>query len=157
MKKQLLVGLLIALFGVSIGTAIAPEAWAEPEPHNLGDSGVYAYFPLVPSGFQVFDSILYLTGFGFSAVQLEVDSVAGLLPGAPVQATNIDIRPLEVAALFSASTKGALNFRCEPQPLLCQVFVHRRDRGAGLNFTATLGIFANNSFQFLQPYFFIIP
>jgi len=157
MKKLMLVGLLTMLISVPIGNALAEEASTEPEPNNLGDSGVYAYFPIVPSGFGGFDSLLYLTGFAGEAPSLEINSLAVGLPGSVVQTSNVDLNRLQVAVLSSASTKGILNFRCEPQPRICQVFIHRQDRGAGLNFTATLGVFANNAFQFIQPYFFVVP
>jgi subtilisin family serine protease len=123
----------------------------------LGDTevaGIVLYFPVAPSSFFGFDSFLYLAGLGFSAPQLVVDTRG--LAGSSSQLTNVDVPSLGIVAL--ASGTGPLNFKCVPQPNLCQLFIHRRDGSTILNFTAMLGIFySSGHFQFVQPYSFTIP
>jgi hypothetical protein len=117
-------------------------------------AGIVLYFPVAPSSFFGFDSFLYLAGLGFSAPQLVVDTRG--LAGSSSHLTNVDVPSLGIVAL--ASGTGPLNFKCVPQPTLCQLFIHRRDGSAILNFMAMLGIFySNGHFQFVQPYSFTIP
>jgi subtilisin family serine protease len=117
-------------------------------------AGIVLYFPVAPSSFFGFDSFLYLAGLEFSAPQLVVDTRG--LAGSSSQLTNVDVPSLGIVAL--ASGTGPLNFKCVPQPTLCQLFIHRRDGSAILNFMAMLGIFnSNGHFQFVQPYSFTIP
>jgi subtilisin family serine protease len=118
-------------------------------------AGIVLYFPFAPSGFFGFDSFLYLAGLGFSAPQLVVDT-RGLGAGSSSQLTHVDVPALGIAALSSGT--GPLNFKCVPQPNLCQLFIHRRDGSTILNFMAMLGIFnSDGHFQFVQPYSFTVP
>jgi hypothetical protein len=154
MKKLILVGLLTVLIGVPIGNAFAQDTQTGPVPSTFGDPGFYLYFPIVPSGFNGYDTVLFLTGLGLAGAALEVNTT-GVLPGAPAQALAVDVRPLEVRAVFSNPGVDPLNFNCVPRPQICQVFVHRRNQPVQVqNFTATLLIFnVAGGFQFLPaPY-----
>ena len=162
MKKLMLVGLLIALVSMPIGNALAQD----PGPSNLGNSGVYYYFPVAPSLFQGFDSILFLSSF-FNPVTLEINT-AGLvnLPGSPIQQTNVDIPvPFSSVVVTPRSAPGAPTFQCAAPPAnLCQLFIHHRVPPTSpvvaqqFNFTATLLVTNNGeSFQFVAPYTFVIP
>jgi len=159
MKKLMLVGLLTALIGVPIGNALAQEGNVGAT--NLGDPGVYLYFPVVPSNFFGFDSTLFMSAF-VRPVSLEVNT-AGLdnLPGSPVQQTNVDIpRVFASAVLASRPAVSPLNFQCVPAPgqqgNLCQLFIHHQRGGtfpspapACLDFTATLLVTSRPLFQFI--------
>lgn len=161
-KKLMLVGLLMALISMSSSNALAQNAG----PSNLGNSGAYYYFPVAPSLYGGFDSILFLSSF-FNPVTLEINT-AGLLnlPGSPVQQTNVDIPvPFSSAVVTPRPTPGAPSFQCTAPPAnLCQLFIHHRVPPTSVvnaqffNFTATLLVTNNNeSFQFVAPYFFVIP
>jgi len=158
MKKLLLVGLFIVLLGVPMSNALAAEA-----PSNLGQSGVYLYFPVVPSNFQGFDSILFVSSF-FGPVALEINT-AGLvnLPGSPVQQTNVDIpNQFSSVVVTPRPVPNTPTFQCAaPPPNLCQVFVHHRVPPTVnpqlLNFTATLLVTNGPSFQYVFPWSFVIP
>jgi hypothetical protein len=160
MKKLMLVGLLIALIGVPIGNALAQDSG----PSNLGQSGVYLYFPVVPSNFQGFDSILFVSSF-FSPVALEINTSALVnIPGSPIQQTNVDIpNQFSSVVLTPRPVPNTPTFQCAaPPPNLCQLFIHHRvpptPDPQNLNFTATLLVTNNNeSFQFVTPYSFFIP
>ncbi len=160
MKKLMLGGLLIALIVMPLGSALAQD----PGPSNLGQSGVYLYFPVAPSNFIGFDSILFVSSF-FNPVALEINT-AGLvnLPGSPVQQTNIDIpNPFSSVVVTPRPQPNTPTFQCAaPPPNLCQLFIHHRvpptPNPQILNFTATLLVTNNQeSFQFVAPYFFQIP
>lgn len=156
LKQLVWFSLLIALVGVPLGNALAQS---QP-PNGFGDPGLYYYFPIAPSGLPggggiVFDSALFLTGFAGAQVSLEVDTV-GVLPGFPVQSTNVTVPAFGVIVLPSAT--GAVNFRCAPQPNVCQLFVHHFTPNVVVqDFFATLEVFTSvGIFQFIQPFVFVL-
>jgi hypothetical protein len=120
-------------------------------------TGIVLYFPIAPSRFNGFDSLLLLTGIGLNGASLEVNTT-GVLPGTPAQPTKVIVPPLTVVPVYSSPVAGQLNFGCVPQPSICQLFVHRLDQPREVqNFTAALLIFTEFSFQFITPFSFTTP